>query len=105
MTIPGDDNFGHLLWETSARWTALGEAQFREVSTNLRPAAPDNAPIIGPSTRTDGLIIATAHYRNGILLTPVTADAVAELIATGVTPDVLAPFGPGRFGAMDPVSR
>jgi glycine oxidase len=62
----------------------------------LRPGSPDNAPSIGPSAIT-GLIHATGHYRNGILLTPVTADAVADLISTGQLPDGLAAFTPDRF--------
>jgi glycine oxidase len=89
-----------LLRDAQSLIPALGEAQFSEVSTSLRPAAPDNAPIIGPSAESDGLIIATAHYRNGILLTPITADTVADLILTGVTPDSIAPFAPGRFAAV-----
>ncbi|MGH8962089.1 MAG: glycine oxidase ThiO [Jatrophihabitantaceae bacterium] len=74
----------------------LGEAVLVEVSTGLRPGSPDNAPLVGPSG-VDGLIHATGHYRNGILLTPVTADGVADLITTGALPNVLAPFTPARF--------
>lgn len=83
-----------LLRDAQALVPALGEATFDEVSTGLRPGSPDNAPLIGPL---DGLIVATGHYRNGILLAPVTADGVAELIAGGTLPDVLAPFTPSRF--------
>lgn len=74
----------------------LTEAVWEEVSTGLRPGSPDNAPIVG-RTATDGLLVATGHYRNGILLTPVTADGVAELVATGTLPEVLRPFSPARF--------
>lgn len=77
----------------------LGEAIFEEVSTGLRPGSPDNAPIVGPSA-VDGLIHATGHYRNGVLLTPVTADGVAELVADGTLPDVLRPFDAARFAAV-----
>ena len=77
----------------------LSEAILEEVSTGLRPGSPDNAPLVGPSG-VDGLIHATGHYRNGILLTPVTADGVAALIADGVLPAVLHPFVPTRFAAM-----
>ena len=59
----------------------------------------DNAPIIGRSGP-DGLVVATGHGRNGILLAPVTADAVASLVVDGVVPDVVAPFGPERFAAV-----
>jgi glycine oxidase len=71
-----------LLRDAQSLVPALGEARFREVSTSLRPAAPDNAPIIGRSTELDGLVLAVGHYRNGILLTPITADLVSELIVT-----------------------
>jgi glycine oxidase len=85
-----------LLRDAQALVPVLGEAIFDEVSTSLRPGSPDNAPLIGP-TAIDGLIVATGHYRNGILLAPVTADGVAELIAGGALPDALAPFTPSRF--------
>jgi glycine oxidase len=74
----------------------LGEAEFEEVCTGFRPGSPDNAPIIGPASL-PGLVHATGHYRNGVLLTPITADAVAELITTGALPLALAPFTPSRF--------
>jgi glycine oxidase len=54
--------------------------------------------MIGP-TALPGLVLATGHHRNGILLTPVTADGVATLLATGTLPDLLAPCLPGRFAA------
>jgi glycine oxidase len=73
----------------------LGEAELEEVCTGLRPGSADNAPLIGPSG-TDGLLHATGHYRNGILLTPVTADAIAEMIADGTVPEVVAPFAASR---------
>jgi glycine oxidase len=74
----------------------LGEAVLEEVCTGLRPGSADNAPLIGTSS-VAGLIYATGHYRNGILLTPVTADAVAALIVDGAVPDVVAPFAPSRL--------
>ncbi|GIH20876.1 glycine oxidase ThiO [Rugosimonospora africana] len=75
---------------------ALGEVRFEEVSTSVRPGSPDNLPMIGASAL-DGLIVATGHYRNGILLAPLTADAVADL-ATGRPPDTdLAACDPRRF--------
>jgi glycine oxidase len=82
----------------------LSEAVLEEVSTGLRPGSPDNAPIVGP-TEVDGLIHATGHYRNGILLTPVTADAIAALLAGGALPTELAPFSPARFAAPAATAR
>jgi glycine oxidase len=85
-----------LLRDAQALVPVLSEAAFDEVSTSVRPGSPDNAPLIGP-TGVDGVIVATGHYRNGILLAPITADGVAELIATGTLPELLAPFTPSRF--------
>jgi glycine oxidase len=72
------------------------QLELLETVVGLRPGSPDNAPMLGPAGP-EGLVVATGHYRNGILLTPVTADAVAELLATGQAPELIAPFGPGRF--------
>jgi glycine oxidase len=47
-----------------------------------------------------GLVLATGHYRNGILLTPVTADAIAELLVTGSTPELFRPFDARRFSEV-----
>jgi glycine oxidase len=77
------------------------ELELLETVVGLRPGSPDNAPMLGPAGP-EGLVVATGHYRNGILLTPVTADAVAELLATGQVPELIAPFGPGRFAGRVP---
>jgi glycine oxidase len=74
----------------------LAEWELSETLVRFRPGTPDNAPILG-LTDLPGLILATGHYRNGVLLTPVTADAIADLVATGAVPDVAAGFGPDRF--------
>ena len=69
-----------------------------ETAAGLRPGSRDDAPILG-KTSVDGLIMATGHYRKGILLAPITADALAELILTGHTPEEIRPFGIDRFVA------
>lgn len=74
----------------------ITELTWTEASAGLRPGSPDNAPLVGPSAL-PGLVLATGHYRNGVLLAPVTADAVAELLIAGSMPHELAPFDPGRF--------
>jgi glycine oxidase len=91
-----------LLRDATTLIPELTETTFAEVSTSVRPGSPDNAPLIGPS-QLDGLIVATGHYRNGILLTPVTADEVAKLVADGKTPEILAPFAPDRFAHAGPM--
>ena len=67
-----------------------------ETVVGFRPGTPDNAPVIG-ETDVAGLIVATGHYRNGILLTPITARAVTELLTTGRSPAEIERFAPTRF--------
>ena len=62
----------------------------------LRPGSRDNAPILG-KTPVENLIYATGHYRNGILLTPITAYEISKLIMTGETSDIIEPFQLNRF--------
>jgi glycine oxidase len=69
-----------------------------ETWCGLRPASRDDAPILGV-TEVEGLILATGHHRNGILLTPVTATAVSRLILEGAAPRSIAPFSLARFAA------
>lgn len=76
----------------------ITELPLIETLAALRPGTPDNAPLIGP-TALPGLLYATGHYRHGVLLTPVTADGVAQILATGTVPEALAPFSPQRFAA------
>ena len=78
----------------------ITELPLVESRTGLRPGSPDNAPLLGP-TALPGLIAATGHYRNGVLLTPVTADAIAALLIDGALPDYAAPFSPQRFAAKE----
>lgn len=73
-------------------------AGFVGVRVGLRPATPDERPILGPSSRIEGLVYATGHYRNGALLAPITAESVADLIDGRATDQTLAPFAPARFG-------
>jgi len=75
----------------------IAELDFVEVTVGLRPGSPDNAPLLGPAAGIDGLIYAAGHYRNGLLLTPVIADLIAELLETGKLPEQAAPFAVDRF--------
>jgi glycine oxidase len=81
----------------------ITELPLVEARTGLRPGTADNAPLLGP-TALPGLIAATGHYRNGVLLTPVTADAIGALLADGALPGYAAPFAPGRFAAGTPTA-
>ncbi|MFF3497598.1 glycine oxidase ThiO [Streptomyces sp. NPDC003247] len=76
----------------------ITELPLTETRAGLRPGSPDNAPLLGP-TGLDGLLLATGHYRNGVLLTPVTGDVMAHVLATAELPDEARPFTPRRFGA------
>ncbi|MFF1923511.1 glycine oxidase ThiO [Streptomyces sp. NPDC058221] len=77
----------------------ITELPLTETRAGLRPASPDNAPLLG-RTALPGLHLATGHHRNGVLLTPVTGDAMAQLLADGELPEVARPFSPGRFPAV-----
>ncbi|SED87313.1 glycine oxidase [Streptomyces sp. 2131.1] len=74
----------------------ITELPLTETRAGLRPASPDNAPLLG-RTALPGLHLATGHGRNGVLLTPVTGDAMASLLADGELPEAARPFSPGRF--------
>jgi glycine oxidase len=65
----------------------------------LRPDSPDHLPILGPTDR-DGLLIATGHFRSGILLAPITARLIREWITTQKVSVDWAPFTPMRFQKM-----
>ena len=74
----------------------LADAQLIEAWAGLRPGTPDDLPILGP-TGIDGLLAATGHYRNGILLAPVTAKLIREWIVGGRASLAAEAFSPLRF--------
>ncbi|MFI0034687.1 glycine oxidase ThiO [Streptomyces mutabilis] len=82
----------------------ITELPLTETRAGLRPGSPDNAPLLGP-TGLDGLQLATGHYRNGVLLTPVTGDVMAHALTTGELPAEARPFTPRRFGAAPALSE
>ncbi|MET7343038.1 glycine oxidase ThiO [Streptomyces sp. NPDC005547] len=77
----------------------ITELPLTETRAGLRPVSPDNAPLLG-RTALPGLHLATGHGRNGVLLTPVTGDAMAALLADGELPEAARPFSPGRFSSV-----
>ena len=82
-----------------AAWEVLpevGELELVRARAGLRPGTPDNAPVVGPG-ELDGLIWATGHWRNGVLLAPLTGDAVAALLAGDALPSELEALSPRRF--------
>jgi glycine oxidase len=76
----------------------IEELPIAETWVGFRPTSRDDAPILG-ATAVDGLVVATGHHRNGILLAPVTAEAVAAYILTGEMPAAVVPFDATRFAA------
>jgi glycine oxidase len=74
----------------------IAELELGETTAGLRPGTPDNAPLIGPSA-TEGLLVATGHFRNGVLQAPMTADCIAALLVGDQAPADLTPFSPQRF--------
>lgn len=72
---------------------------FLGARVGLRPGTPDGLPIVGSSRRMPGLVYATGHYRNGVLLAPLTATLVTDLVLDGRTDPALAVTSPDRFGA------
>jgi glycine oxidase len=77
---------------------ALADAPVSETWANFRPVTDDELPILGP-TDTEGLLLATGHFRNGILLSPITADLISGLILGKPTGIDLAPFARARLAA------
>ena len=81
-----------------AAWEALPDVEERELvetTASFRPATPDNLPVVGHGSP-DGVIWATGHHRNGILLAPITAEAVVRLLRGEPAPD-FASCAPDRF--------
>jgi glycine oxidase len=75
---------------------ALAEARVIEAWAGLRPGTPDNMPILG-ATEMDGYFVAAGHFRDGILLTPATAQVMTQVV-TGNQPEFdLTAFSPARF--------
>ncbi len=87
-----------LLREAYRLLPEVAEMELVEATAGLRPGTPDNLPLVGPSG-TDGLLWATGHYRNGILLAPLAAEAIADhltrssFVAHSATKDERAPEG------------
>jgi glycine oxidase len=85
-----------LLHDAMSVLPMTSELVLAETCVGLRPGTPDNGPVVG-RCGPDGLLLATGHYRNGILMSPVTADAAAALLAGQAPAPEWAPFAPQRF--------
>jgi len=90
---------GGLLALIEGAWRAvpaIEELPLAETWVGFRPGSRDDAPMLGPSG-IDGLVMATGHHRNGILLTPITARSISAYVLTGRLPESVQPFTPERF--------
>ncbi len=74
----------------------LVEMPLVDAWAGLRPGTSDGMPILGPA-EPEGLVLATGHHRNGILLAPITAELIAQTLTSGEVPAMLAPFAPSSF--------
>ena len=92
--------------EGAMRWAPLvGDLRFRRAWAGLRPDTADHLPILGYG-EIDNLVFATGHFRNGILLAPVTAEVIAGLILKGSVSQPMEIYSPRRFDrSVDPVIR
>ena len=93
---------GGMLSLLEAAWRAvpaIEDLPIDEMWVGHRPGSRDDAPILGAGP-IDGLIYATGHHRNGILLAPITADTIARLALDGVVDAAIRPFGIERFGSF-----
>jgi len=84
-----------LLCDARTLVPGIDELELVECIAGLRPGSPDNGPFVG-WTGVDRLAVASGHYRNGILLAPITAEGVLALLTGGEGPDALGPFDVAR---------
>jgi glycine oxidase len=98
-TAPTAGGVYELLRDMSEVVPGVLELEIEQVHAGLRPATPDNLPAIGPGAL-EGLVWAAGHYRNGILLAPITADLVAGVLCGEPLPEWAAPTDPRRFAKV-----
>lgn len=82
---------------------AIEDLAIAETWVGFRPGSRDDAPLLGPSGLA-GLVLATGHHRNGILLAPITADLIARHLLDGAIDPAMAPFLPDRFAMSTPAT-
>jgi len=95
-----DEGVASLRAAAAALVPALGDAEMTDVRTGLRPRGPDDLPILGLSMAVPGLIYATAHYRNGVMLAPITARLATDLVFDRGADPALRDLSPSRHGHL-----
>jgi glycine oxidase len=79
---------------------SLANSEIASIRTGLRPKGPDDVPLLGPSRVVPGLIYATAHYRNGVLFTPLTVQLVRDLVFDQRSDPALQDLDPARLSGI-----
>jgi glycine oxidase len=102
--VPTAGGAHELLRDVLALFPGLDQAELVGTQAGFRPGSPDDLPLIG-STDVEGLVLATGHYRNGILLAPITADAVVAAVTGEPVPDEVVPCDPRRFFEAEVAAR
>ncbi len=95
-----DEGVASLRATAEALVPSLADAPIAAVRTGLRPRGPDDLPILGHSAAVPGLIYATAHYRNGVMLTPLTVQLVDDLVFDRAGDPALRDLAPARHGRL-----
>jgi len=98
QVTPG--GIGSILIHATEIAPAIASLPMLDSWAGLRPRASDGLPVLGPCDEIEGLFYATGHYRNGILLAPITAELIAQAVIDKIVSPLLVPFRPNRF---DPV--
>jgi glycine oxidase len=96
--FPDNDATRRLQEKAAQLVPGLAEATLEDVRVGLRPATPDELPLLGRSSTMRGVYYATGHYRNGVLLTPLTAALIGDLLIDGHAAPLLELVRPDRFG-------
>lgn len=96
------EGLGSLLAAASELVPALARATFRDAWAGLRPGSPDGLPGIGTLEGFTGLSLAAGHFRNGILLAPLTGRLTSDIVLGKAAPADLADFDPGRWNTAQP---
>lgn len=94
------DGLAALIEQAVALVPEIGRRPITRSWCGFRPAVPDGMPVLGPASDVAGLFVATGHFRNGILLAPVTAAVMTRCIVDGDVPESIGPFLPNRFSKI-----
>jgi glycine oxidase len=95
---PTAEGVQRLLGTARALLPEVGRAEFLEVRAGLRPASPDGLPVVGRSASSDAVLYAVGHFRNGVMLAPLTAELLENAVLGDGQDPALALLAPARFG-------